>query len=303
MEIQRLDGATIAVTGATSGIGYFIAEGLAHLGASVIIAGRSIERGRIAVAQLPQPQAHRFVLLDLSDIDSVRNTGDHLGSLERLDGLVMNAGLIAAPRTYQTGPFGVESTVAVNVLSHMELLRLSLPALTAASNARVVSVGSMLTRRIPFDRDNWLAQQSYHPRVAYAMSRHAAEILGFELGLRLAASGSTIESVVTHPGGAIDALSPDRPGINERSVITRTAAQALGPLFRSMVQGKESAAQPAVTAMAASSLPAGAYIGPRRVATGEPILSNPVHTSRDPALGTWLWGQTQKLLGSTLLTL
>lgn len=301
METRRLDGATIVVTGATSGIGFFVAEGLAHLGANVVIAGRSATRGSTALSQLPRGGAHRFLRIDLSDIDSVRQVGRHLGTFDRLDGLIMNAGVIAAPRTYQEGPFGVESTVAVNVLAHLELLRLTLPALAASPHARVVSVGSMLTRRLPFDPDNWLAQQSYRPRVAYAMSRHAAEILGFELDRRLRASRSTVESIVTHPGGAIDALTPDRAGIHRRPLIVRAAARGLGPAFRFWVQGKEAAAEPAVTALSARSLPAMAYIGPRHVAAGRPVLTDPVDSSRDPALGAWLWERAEALLHAPLL--
>ena len=40
----RLDGKRALVTGSTAGIGYAIAEGLAHEGAEVIVNGRSAER-------------------------------------------------------------------------------------------------------------------------------------------------------------------------------------------------------------------------------------------------------------------
>jgi NAD(P)-dependent dehydrogenase (short-subunit alcohol dehydrogenase family) len=289
-------GSTVAVTGGTSGIGYFMAEGLARLGVDVVITGRSAERGQAALAQLPYG-SHRFVPLDLQDPSSIVDASERLVALGQLDGLVMNAGVISASPTFVPGPFGVESTVATNMIAHVELLRRVAPALMASPEARVVSVGSMLTRRIPFDPDNWLAQESYQPRVAYAMSRHAAEIFGFELDRRFRSVGSTIRSVVTHPGGAIDALTPDRRGVHERSTVTRIAARALGPVFGRLVQGKEAASRSAIAAVAAFDLPDAAYIGPHRVATGRPVFTAPVPSSTDAELGAWMWGQVRDILG------
>lgn len=301
MDTSRLDGRTIIVTGASSGIGYFIAEGLAHLGARIIIAARSAKKAQTAIEHLPDPSRHHHLELDLSNRESIRLAGTIVGNDGPLAGLIMNAGIIAASPGYTTGPFGVESTVDVNVLAHMEFLRLALPALQQSQSARVVSTGSMLTKTIPFDIENWLAQNSYRPRVAYAMSKHAAEILGFELDRRLVASGSRIRSVVTHPGGAIDALTPDRPPLHQRSLPIRFITPAIAPLFSKLVQGKESAAQPAIAAMATPSLPAHPYIGPRRGATGPPVFATPVPSSIDEAAGVRLWAETEEILINPVL--
>ncbi|MDF2896898.1 MAG: acr [Rhodococcus erythropolis] len=296
LELERLEGRTVAVTGATSGIGYFTAERLAELGAEITVVGRSEKRGRHAIDLLPHPGRHRFLKMDLTDLDSVRMAGGELRDMAHLDGLVMNAGLIAAPKSYTPGPFGVEVTVGTNVLSHVELLRLALPSLERASHARVVSIGSMLTRRIQFDRTNWLSQESYRPRVAYAMSKHATEILGFELSRRLQAKSSSVESIVAHPGGAIDALTPDRPGLHTRSGLLRASARILGPAVSSLAQGKDSAADPAVAAIAAIDLPSETYIGPQRVASGPAVIAEPVSTSKDPELGSLIWNETERIL-------
>lgn len=302
MQTSRLDGRTIIVTGASSGIGYFVAEGLARLGAHIIVAARSAEKARAAIELLPEPGRHRHLELDLSDRGSIRSAGAAVADSGPLDGLIMNAGIIAAAPDYATGPFGVESTVDVNVVAHLEFLRLALPALQQAPAARIVSTGSMLTQKIPFDIDNWIAQSSYRPRVAYAMSKHAAEILGFELDRRLAASGSRIRSVVTHPGGAIDALTPDRPPLHRRPLPVRLVAPVLAPLFSAIVQGKESAAQPAIAAMATPSLPALPYIGPRRRAAGAPVFAAPVRSSVDEAIGARLWAEAERILTNPVLT-
>ncbi|WP_341955312.1 SDR family NAD(P)-dependent oxidoreductase [Microbacterium sp. LWH13-1.2] len=301
MDLSRLDGRTILVTGASGGIGYFIAEGLARRGARIIVAARSTRRAQTAIDLLPEPGRHRHVELDLSDRESVRSAGHLIGTGGALDGLVMNAGVIAASPTFTTGAFGVESTVDVNVVAHMELLRLVLPALAQAPSARVVSTGSMLTRRIPFDLENWRAHTSYRPRVAYVMSKHAAEILGFELDRRLAAAGSRIRSVVSHPGGAIDALTPDRPPLHQRSRTVRLVAPVVAPIFSRVVQGKESAAQAAIAAVAMTTPGARPYVGPRHVATGSPHLAEPVPSSSDEAIGSALWAEIEGILDAPIL--
>lgn len=302
MHTPRIDGRTILVTGASSGIGYFIAEGLARLGAHIIVAARSAEKAQAAIDLLPEPGNHQHLQFDLSDLASIRSAGAAIAEGAPLDGLIMNAGVIAAPPAYMTGPFGVESTVDVNTLAHLEFLRLALPALQRAQSARIVSTGSMLTRRIPFDPDNWLAQTSYRPRVAYAMSKHAAEILGFELDRRLVGSGSSIRSVVTHPGGAIDALTSDRPPLHRRSPLVRVIAPAVAPLVSRLVQGKESAALPAVAAITTLSLPTQPYIGPRHKAAGAPEFIAPMPSSVDPAAGARLWNEVETILARPILT-
>lgn len=303
LELGRLDGRTVAVTGATSGIGYFIAEQLAALGAEIIVVARSEERSRHAISLLPHSGAHRFLEMDLADVDSVRRAGEELRDTPQLDGVVMNAGLIAAPKSFEEGPFGVELTVGTNFLSHVELLRLALPSLERSSGgARVVSMGSMLTQRIPFDPNNWLSQESYRPRAAYAMSKHATEILGFELSRALRARNSSVTSIVAHPGGAIDVLTADRPGIHTRPGIVRAAARVLRPAFSSIVQGKDSAAASAVAAIAALDLPPHeVYIGPRRNAAGPPMITEPVATSRDPELGALLWNEAERIIGAPIV--
>ncbi|WP_162834109.1 SDR family NAD(P)-dependent oxidoreductase [Amycolatopsis circi] len=283
---ERIDGQTVAITGATSGIGFYAASQLAELGARVLVLGRSESRGRAAVSALPNPEQHEFLQLDLSDRTSIARVGDHLGELPRLDALVLNAGVVAGAfgpgPAHRIGAFGVEEIVGINHLAHAELLRRTLPTVK-----RVVSLGSMLTRKIPFDRENWLSERHYRARVAYAMSKHAVEIFGFELQRRLAEI--SVQSVVVHPGGAIDALTLGRPG-----------ARAARAVFRGVVQGKDQAARPVVAAVASPELRGGEYLGPHRTAHAE--VQQPVTTSRDPELGGWLWTETERLLGARIPT-
>lgn len=120
-----------------------------------------------------------------------------------------------------------------------------------------------------------------------AVSAHAVEIFGFELHRRLGEIPA--QSVVVHPGRAIDALTLGRPG-----------ARAARALFRGIVQGKDQAARPVVAAVASPEPRGGEYLGPPRTAHAE--VQQPVTTSRDPELGAWLWTETERLLGARIPT-
>ena len=85
------------MTGATGGLGYETALGLAHAGADVVLAGRNREKGRVAVERIMSalPAAKvRFEMLDLASLASVRafaeemvakgEPGDRGGLLQRI---------------------------------------------------------------------------------------------------------------------------------------------------------------------------------------------------------------------------
>ena len=70
-----LAGRTCLVTGATSGIGEETALGLARSGASVVIVGRSPERGERSLARIRAEsgnEAVRLLLADLSSLAEIR---------------------------------------------------------------------------------------------------------------------------------------------------------------------------------------------------------------------------------------
>lgn len=300
MKSDRLDSRVIAVTGATSGVGYFVAEQLAELGAEVVIIGRSETRALAAIELLPNPRRHRALVADLDDVDAVRFAGRQLAEFDRLDGLVLNAGVVTPARAHRFGPFGVEHTMGVNHLAHAELLRHALPALERTVSARVVHMGSFVTEKYPFDQSNWLSARDYRPRIAYTNSKHAVQLFGFELARRLEDRGYSTQSIVVHPGAAIDALTVDRPGMHQRSALQRAAAAVIGPLFSRIVTGKQHAAQPAVLAASAPALPSMAYIGPERREVGSPRIVPAPPISLDPELGAFIWDETERLLGSTI---
>ncbi|MCH8832392.1 MAG: SDR family NAD(P)-dependent oxidoreductase, partial [Chloroflexi bacterium] len=114
------------VTGATAGIGEATASGLAALGATVVVAGRSMERCVAAVERIKQQTGNQNVdhlLADLSSLKQVRSLADEFKSRHsRLDVLVNNAGAINLARRETVD--GVELTFALNHLSYFLLTHL-----------------------------------------------------------------------------------------------------------------------------------------------------------------------------------
>jgi len=93
-----LTGATIAVTGATSGIGKSIARTAHGLGATVIAIGRSPSKLNNLQVELEGTEAKNSrlisVLMDLTDLESVSQAAKEiLTKVKRLDILVNNAGI------------------------------------------------------------------------------------------------------------------------------------------------------------------------------------------------------------------
>ncbi|MCP5179800.1 MAG: SDR family oxidoreductase [Pseudomonadales bacterium] len=89
----ELAGKVAVITGGTRGIGFGIAKALVEAGASVVINGRSAEKGAGAIAELGVPARTRFVAGDVTrreDVEAAVNRA--IDDFGRVDILVNNAG-------------------------------------------------------------------------------------------------------------------------------------------------------------------------------------------------------------------
>jgi short-subunit dehydrogenase len=95
-----LTGRQIVVTGAAAGLGLSAATSFARAGADVLLVGRDgarLEAARQAVAASGSGTVS-VEHADLADLNAVAELGKRLaGNLSRLDVLVLNAGVMAAP--------------------------------------------------------------------------------------------------------------------------------------------------------------------------------------------------------------
>lgn len=209
--LPRQDGKTFVVTGGTSGIGYFIAEQVSAAGAHVILAARSEGKAALATAAIRarQPRARLSTArLDLGDLGSVRAAAGQLNAEERLDGIVLNAGVLANGAHGATAD-GHESMYGTNYLGHFALGALIYPALARTDASRIVTMGSVAARRASLNLDDLeSSHESYRAFDIYKRSKLAQMIFAFELDRRARQSGSGVSSLVAHPGGALDGLTP-----------------------------------------------------------------------------------------------
>jgi NAD(P)-dependent dehydrogenase (short-subunit alcohol dehydrogenase family) len=201
--VPDMQGKTVVVTGANSGIGFETAAALASMGARVLVTSRNADKGRAAVAAITQrlhgEGSAQLVVFDLADLASVRRGPEEiLEEATRLDVLVNNAGLVLSERAVTVD--GYEATFATNHLGPFLLTNLLLARLQASAPARIVNVASTAhsaaRKGIPFDD----LQSSTHYRAmrVYGESKLANMLFTRELARRLEGTGVTANSL--HPG-------------------------------------------------------------------------------------------------------
>jgi NAD(P)-dependent dehydrogenase (short-subunit alcohol dehydrogenase family) len=146
---------TALVTGATSGIGFFTAAGLAGAGYTVVVTGRDPDRGHRAVGDLRQRSGHDNVHFLAAEHATVRGNIELATRLadtvDRLDVLVNNVGGIYADR-WETSD-GYEGTLAMNFVGPFALTERLLPLLRAGGGrcVNVVSSAFTMVKGDPFD--------------------------------------------------------------------------------------------------------------------------------------------------------
>ena len=203
----RLDGKTVIVTGANTGIGLETAVDLAGRGARVILACRSSEKGEKAAVEVRRRSGNDnvvFRLLDLSSLESVRRFASTMLDEEpQIDILINNAGVMACPYTKTVD--GFEMQFGVNHLGHFLLTNLLLDRLKEAKAARIVNVSLLGHRggKINFDDMNY-EHSKYNSISAYYNSKLANILFTRALAKRL--EGTEVTVNVLHPGGVITEL-------------------------------------------------------------------------------------------------
>ncbi|WP_329445561.1 SDR family NAD(P)-dependent oxidoreductase [Streptomyces sp. NBC_01426] len=297
--VRRLPGGAgrvVLVTGGNAGIGYFVAEQLSATGADVLLGSRNPTRAEAAAASIRArvPGARvRAVRLDLADLPSLEAAVESLG-VERLDAVVHNAGVaLDDPPREQTGD-GHELMFGTNHLGHFALTGRLMPLLSAAPAARVVSTGSFAAKSERLDLDDLQSRRDYRPKRTYGRSKLAQMYFGLELDRRLRAAGSTVASVVVHPGGALDSLTPSRPPVHVRTTAARLGAAPAALLL----QGKHAGAWPAVRAVLDPAVRGGQLWGPRHFGLrGEPRREPLWDHLADTAVAARLWDASRDLTG------
>lgn len=246
---------TAIVTGATGGLGYATAEGLARAGCRVALTGRNAEKGRIALDRLrravPGAEAE-FRALDVSSLQAVAAFAD--GWTGPVDCLVNNAGIMALPERHRSAD-GFELQFATNYLGHFALTLRLLPSLLAAPGARVVDVSSLAHRggRIAFE--DLQGERSYSPYRAYAQSKLAMLLFAREMQRRARARNWDLMSIPAHPGWSATSIVSNGMGPTVKAALAHAA-------FRLAAQSAEAGAEPILYAALDPAADPDLYYGP-----------------------------------------
>jgi len=290
-------GKRAVVTGANSGIGYETALALAHAGAEVILAVRSEQKGREALAKIRALSPQAKVRLDLSKLASVAEFSRRLNAEgQPLDILINNAGVMMLPQRQLTAE-GFEMQLGVNYLGHFALTAQLLPLLRKAPAPRVVNLSSLMHRVGKIHFDDLQLERGYTPTKAYAQSKLAPLVFALELQRRSDANGWGLLSDAAHPGYARTGLQSAGPALGRtRPSLFDVVSKLIAPF------ASQSAADGALpTLFAATSpdaKPAG-YYGPQDFFE----MRGPVGVARvgpqaqDKAVAARLWDLSERLVG------
>lgn len=231
--------------------------------------------------------------LDLADLASVtqaaRAVTERWG---RLDLLINNAGVMAPPRTLSAQ--GFELQLAVNHLGHFALTQQLLPLLEGRPGARVVHVSSGAAYFGRIDWDNLQGDRRYDAWAAYGQSKLANVMTALDLQRRLSADGSTVQSLVAHPGLARTNLQPTSVAARG-SRLEALAYRLMDPLFQSAAMG----ALPQLYAATAPEADPQTFHGPGGFANlkGHPGACRPVPAAQNAADCQRLWQVSADLCG------
>ncbi|CAM2929042.1 oxidoreductase [Prescottella defluvii] len=273
-------GRTFVVTGANSGLGAEAAKALARAGAHVVLACRDVDKGRAVAAGLGENAEVRK--LDLADLASVQ---EFAASIDSLDVLVNNAGVMAVPlrRTVD----GFEMQIGTNHLGHFALTGLLLDKI----RDRVVTMSSAMHKIGSIDLDdlNW-ERRTYRRWPAYGQSKLANLLFTYELQRKLSASGSNVRALASHPGYASTNLQSHTESISSRVMALANPVIA---------QSAEMGALPMLYAATVPDVAGGSYLGPSSLfeTRGYPKVVSSNRKSHDRSVARQLWTLSEQLTG------
>ncbi len=137
-----LKGKTVAVSGATGGIGTALCNYLAYLGANLVCLDRNADKSNKLINDLKLKYSGltaRHITLDLENFDRVIEVTQQLKNID-IDYLILNAGAYKIPR--HKCSTGYDNVFQINFVSPFYLVRKLAPQIKARGG-RVVAVSSI----------------------------------------------------------------------------------------------------------------------------------------------------------------
>ena len=134
-----LEGKTVMVTGAASGIGRATAIQCAEMGAKVILVDLN-ENGLQETKELISHNDVEYRALDLTNLDSLI---EMVATLPKLDGVASNAGIVLSLLAKFSEPKDMERIFKINTFSHINLIQQLIAQKKLNKGASIVFTSSM----------------------------------------------------------------------------------------------------------------------------------------------------------------
>lgn len=141
---MNINGKTIVVTGAGSGIGRALSRILSERGAKLVLADLNEEGLNETKASLAKPDEATTVVGDITKAEARTAIRDSaVNTFGGIDALVNNAGVVAVGPLAEAQDDALQLMVNVNLLAPMQLTRDLLPTLEKSSTPTLINMGSM----------------------------------------------------------------------------------------------------------------------------------------------------------------
>ena len=270
---------TALITGGSSGLGLETARELLAQNYKVIITGRSSQKLVNAENKLNSKNLE-WIQNDISDLEQVETLAS---KIESLDVLINNAGQMGPP--FERSKQGHELQMATNHLGHFLLTKLLWAKLNDSS--RVIHLSSTVHRKgKPTMSAAELSgfEDGYDRWQRYADTKLACALFGRELDNRAKQAGSSVKSIIAHPGWARTGLQVHYPSS-----------------FHFLAQNPSQGARSQILA-SLTDVSGGEFFGPSLELWGKPKLISGSKDSKNMGSARELWEQTESLVGNFTVT-
>ncbi|MBT3501485.1 MAG: SDR family oxidoreductase [Candidatus Marinimicrobia bacterium] len=209
---------TCLITGATDGIGKQTALVLAQKGFSLVLVGRSAEKGNLVVSELISATGNEsihFHCADLSNMKSIQQLSVEIKqNYSAIDILINNAGAYVSKLTMTDE--GFEKTFALNHLAYFHFTELLLEMVKEDIPGRIINVASMAHKNAKIDFNNLQMENEYKGWTAYSRSKLMNIMFTYECHRRYSDTGVSFNCL--HPGFVKSKFGDNNKGFAKTSI-------------------------------------------------------------------------------------
>ena len=175
------------ITGASSGIGEELCKQLAAKGMFIILSARSEQKLLELQAQLPHPEKHLVLPLDLEHTSNIQESVKKvIDSLGQIDFVYHCGGISQRAEAWETDLEVDRRIMEINYFGTVALTKAVLPYMQARKSGHIVAISSIA------------GKFGFYLRSAYSASKHALH--GFFESLSLEEAKNNIKVTIACPG-------------------------------------------------------------------------------------------------------